>query len=178
MKNLSDFLNEAKIDANNVFYKICKSKSLDEFKTNISMLHAKVSNDSDTVKTKQHKYYANYKFPGHDFPTTIFGYELSSQSSDENQYFIAFAIENVKDPDSDDVAEFEMYPRIYFGNNKKMIEYKWNANFEDVGWDYVGGRKGINAAVLPTDEVYEMPADLINDCIADLDTFKGKNKKY
>lgn len=142
------------------------------------MLKAKVADDSDTVKTKQYKYYINIKLPGHNVSTRMYGHEINSQVSDENQYFIAFAMENVKDPESDDVAEFEIYPRLYFGNNKKFIEYKWNTDFEDVGWDIVGGRKGINAAVLPTSEVYEMPDDLINDCIADLDTFKGKTKKF
>ena len=142
------------------------------------MLRDRVINDSDIVKTKQHKYYIHIKLPGHKASTRMFGHELSSQVSNENKYFIAFAMENVKDPESDDVAEFETYPRLYFGNNKKLIEYKWNEDFKDVGWDVVGGRKGINAAVLPTSEVYEMPADLINDCIVDLDTFKGKIKKF
>lgn len=106
-------------------------------------------------------------------------YSLSSLSSDENKYFIAFCADDIEGSSSGDgIIEFSKHPRIYFGNNKKFIEYKWNYVFNDVGWNYYGGRKGINAAEIPTSEIYEMPEDLVKDCIQDLDTFKNKTKTY
>lgn len=187
MKSLKEFINEAstKMTLDNKFFALYKSKSPEEFRT--KLLEIKSMATGKKLNTKKNKYLMSIRNPRDSKPVETYNhldaqstlsYSLSSSISNENKYFIAFCVDDISDFDETGIIEFGKHPRIYFGNNKKFIEYKWDYVFNDVKWDYYGGKKGINDAKIPTAEIYEMPDSLIEDCIQDLETFKNKSKKY
>lgn len=154
MKTLTEFINESVNESrlDNFFFKIYKSKTLEEFKERLLDLKSNI-NTQKVATSKSGKYYTimpeNKQIPA---------YTISSVSPTD--FYIAIWVDD----------EFPDKAHLYFGNAKRFLEFKWNSKFNDVGWDNFRG--GAKKALLRTDEVYIMPDEYIADCKAELKNMK------